>query len=165
MAASGSALLIVGAAIALATSTFQTVSGNRILTPSVMGIDALFVLFQTVTVFLLDGVGFAAFRSHLRFALEMGFLMLAAVALFATIMGRGREDLHRMVLTGIILGVLFHSVTGLLQRMINPSDLAVVQGASFARFTAVETNLLGLSAVLGAVSRCCCGACGTRSAC
>lgn len=144
------ALLIVGAAIALATVTFQTVSGNRILTPSVMGIDALFVLFQTLVVFVLGGVGFAAIGPHLRFALEMGLLMLAAVVLFATIMGRGRENLHRMVLTGIILGLLFRSVTGLLQRMIDPSDFAVVQGASFAQFSAVEGDLLALSAGLGA---------------
>ncbi|WP_299843886.1 iron chelate uptake ABC transporter family permease subunit [uncultured Jannaschia sp.] len=145
-------LLVVGAAIAMATITFQTVSGNRILTPSVMGIDALFVLFQTLTVFVLGGIGFAAIGPHLRFGLEMALLMIAASALFATLMGRGREDLHRMVLTGIIMGVLFRSITGLIQRMIDPSDFAVVQGASFARFSAVETDLLALVAILCAMT-------------
>lgn len=145
-------LLVVGAAIALATITFQTVSGNRILTPSVMGIDALFVLFQTVTVFTLGGIGFAAIGPYLRFGLEMSLLMVASGVLFATMLGRAREDLHRLVLTGIIMGVLFRSVTGLLQRMIDPSDFAVVQGASFARFSAIETDLLILATVLCALA-------------
>ncbi|SES43081.1 iron complex transport system permease protein [Tranquillimonas rosea] len=145
------ALLVVGTAIAVATVTFQTVSGNRILTPSVMGIDALFLLFQTLLVFLLGGAGFAAIGPHLRFLAEAGLLMGAATLLFGLLLGRGRADLHRMVLTGIIFGVLFRSLTGLMQRMIDPSDFAVVQSAAFARFSSVETDLLGLSAVLCAV--------------
>ncbi len=142
------ALLLVGAAVALATITFQTISGNRILTPSVMGIDALFVLFQTGTVFGLGAAGFAAIGPWARFGLELALLMGAAMLLFGTIMARGRQDLHRMILTGIILGVLFRSLTGFLQRMIDPSDFAVVQSAAFARFSAVETDLLALSAGL-----------------
>jgi ABC-type Fe3+-siderophore transport system permease subunit len=45
------ALVLVGWAIALSTVLFQTVTGNRILTPALMGFDALYVLVQTVVVF------------------------------------------------------------------------------------------------------------------
>ena len=42
------AIVITGAAIALATMIFQTVVNNRILTPSILGLDSLYLLIQTV---------------------------------------------------------------------------------------------------------------------
>ena len=38
------AIVITGAAIALATMIFQTVVNNRILTPSILGLDSLYLL-------------------------------------------------------------------------------------------------------------------------
>ncbi|MFD0982722.1 iron chelate uptake ABC transporter family permease subunit [Tropicimonas aquimaris] len=53
------ALLVVGVALGTSTAVFQTITGNRILTPAIMGFDALFLLIQTVLVFLLGGIGYA----------------------------------------------------------------------------------------------------------
>ncbi|TNC66608.1 iron chelate uptake ABC transporter family permease subunit [Rubellimicrobium roseum] len=146
------ALLVVGTAVAVATVLFQTVSSNRILTPSVMGFDALFVLLQTGLVFSLGGVGAAALPATARFALEGGLLMGAGLLLFGTLLGSRRPDLHRMVLTGLILGVLFRSLAGFLQRLIDPNDFVVAQASSFASFGAVDTELLGLAALLSAAA-------------
>ena len=41
------ALVTVATAIGVATILFQTVAANRVLTPSIMGFDALYVLLQT----------------------------------------------------------------------------------------------------------------------
>ena len=46
------AIVITGAAIALATMIFQTVVNNRILTPSILGLDSLYLLIQTTIIFL-----------------------------------------------------------------------------------------------------------------
>ncbi|RVV98570.1 iron ABC transporter permease [Mesobaculum littorinae] len=142
------ALLIVGAAIAVSTVIFQTISGNRILTPSIMGFDALFVLLQTGLVFSLGGFGLAALSAEARFGLELLLLLAAALLLFGTLLGGRRQDIHRMILTGIIFGVMFRSVASFLQRMIDPNEFAVVQSASFARFTTIPTELLAISGVL-----------------
>ena len=47
------AIVITGAASALATMIFQTVVNNRILTPSILGLDSLYLLIQTTIIFLL----------------------------------------------------------------------------------------------------------------
>lgn len=57
------ALTVVGASVGVATVLFQTVSTNRILTPSIMGFDALYVLMQTALVAVLGISGFAACRA------------------------------------------------------------------------------------------------------
>ncbi len=46
------AMLLVAYSIAVSTVLFQTITGNRILTPSIMGFDALYMLIQTLVVFL-----------------------------------------------------------------------------------------------------------------
>lgn len=147
------ALLLVSVSISVATLLFQTISGNRILTPSIMGFDALYLLVQTLLVFMLGGFTYVALDGQIKFLAEVGVMLLAAVLLFSTVMGKGRQDLHRMVLVGIIFGVLFRSLTGFLQRIIDPNDFAILQGASFAQFSSVDKDLLGLSILL--VSVCC----------
>ncbi|MFD0982723.1 iron chelate uptake ABC transporter family permease subunit [Tropicimonas aquimaris] len=73
----------------------------------------------------------------------------AAMLLFNLLLGRGRQDMHRMLLVGVIFSVLFRSLTSFLQRIIDPSEFAVVQGAMFASFGAVEPLQL---AITGAVT-------------
>ncbi|MES0868361.1 iron chelate uptake ABC transporter family permease subunit [Pseudovibrio sp. SCP19] len=147
------ALLLVSVAISVATLLFQTISGNRILTPSIMGFDALYLLVQTLLVFTLGGFTYVALDGQLKFLAEVGVMLFAATLLFTTIMGKGKQDLHRMVLVGIIFGVLFRSLSGFIQRIIDPNDFAILQGASFAQFSSVDKELLGVSILL--VSGCC----------
>ncbi|WP_223162978.1 iron chelate uptake ABC transporter family permease subunit [Roseivivax sediminis] len=139
------ALLVVATSVAWSTIVFQTVTGNRILTPSIMGFDALYLLIQTALVFTLGGVGFAALGQRLQFGIETALMLGAALALFAALLRRS-DDLGRLVLTGIVFGILFRSLSSLLNRLIDPSEFAVVQAASFARFNAVNTDLLWIAA-------------------
>jgi iron complex transport system permease protein len=142
------ALVLVGGAIGVATSMFQTVSGNRILTPSIMGFDALYLLIQSGLVFSLGGVGYVQIDPRLKFLVETVLMVVAAVLLFGALLGRERSDLYRMLLVGIIFGTLFRSLTNLVQRLIDPNDFAVLQGASFARFSTVDPGLLAISALV-----------------
>lgn len=145
------ALALIGAAVGVATVLFQTVAGNRILTPSIMGFDALYGLFQTSLVFLLGGVGYATLDARLKFLFETAAMVAVAVTLLGLLLGRGRTDLHRMLLIGVILGTFFRSLAGFLQRLMDPNAFAVVQGASFASFSRVRTELLLIAAVLAAI--------------
>ena len=45
-------------------------------------------------------------------------------------------------------GILFHSTAGLMQRLIDPNDFIVLQDRLFASFNTIETDLLGIAAVL-----------------
>lgn len=46
-------MALISYAIAVSTVLFQTITTNRILTPAIMGFDALYGLLQTVLVFAL----------------------------------------------------------------------------------------------------------------
>lgn len=142
------ALLCVGAAIGIATVLFQTLSGNRVLTPSIMGFDALFLLLQTGLIFALGGVRYAQLPAFAGFALEAIVMITAALALFSMLLKRTRQDLQLMILVGVIIGLMFRSLTAFVQRLMDPSEFTMVQGAMFAQFGAVDDGALMASALL-----------------
>ncbi|MFI0844307.1 iron chelate uptake ABC transporter family permease subunit [Mesorhizobium sp. IMUNJ 23232] len=135
------AMVAVGVAVAVSTVVFQTVCANRIVTPSIMGLDALYVFCQTALVFSLSGLGFAGIDPRLHFLGNFVAMTGLALALFLPMLSR-RFDLALLLLTGVVLGVLFRSLSVLLARLIDPNDFAVLQGAMFASFNAVEPELL-----------------------
>jgi iron complex transport system permease protein len=142
------ALVLVGAATGAATVIFQTVAANRLLTPGIVGFDALFVFLQTALVMALGGFGFAALPETPKFLAEAACLTAAAVALFGVLFRRGAGDVTRMILTGVILGVLLRGLAGFAQRLLDPSEFAVVQQAGVASFNSVPDGQLGIAAAV-----------------
>lgn len=134
-------LLQVAVAVAVSTVVFQTITANRILSPSIMGIDALYLFSQTALVFVLGGVGFASLPAGWKFVGEAALMTGLCVVLFVPMLRR-RSDMMLMILTGMVLGILFRSFSSLLARLIDPNDFAVLQGASFARFQSLDGTLL-----------------------
>ncbi|WP_416173449.1 iron chelate uptake ABC transporter family permease subunit [Cypionkella sp.] len=144
-------LLVVGMAVAVATILFQTVARNRILTPQIMGIDALFLFLQTALVVSLGPIGFAAISGPAKFATEVTVLVGAALLLFGTLLGRGAQDVPRMMLTGVILGILFRSASGFLSRVMDPNAFVIVQSESAASFSRIDASLLPFVALTTAM--------------
>lgn len=136
------ALAVVGVAVSTATVLFQTVSNNRILTPSIMGFDALYVLTLTGLVFFLGGQETARLPDTAVFALNSLLMMGLALILFGTLILQARGDIIRMILTGIICATLFRSMTSFWQRLIDPNEFQIIQVNSFARFNQIEIDLL-----------------------
>lgn len=138
-------LLLVACAIAVSTVLFQTVTNNRILTPSIMGFDALFVLVQTSIMFFLGTGTFALMDPHLRFALEVVLMTGFAGLLFRWLFLGEERSLHLVVLVGIVFGVFFRSLSNFMQRMLDPNAFQVLQDSFFASFSTIDPTLLGLS--------------------
>ena len=144
------ALIQVSVSIAISTVIFQTVTNNRILTPSIMGLDALYLFGQMLLVFLLGGLSYAALDPQLKFGGEVLLLMALAAGLLLPMLKR-RTDMGLMLLAGVIFGVLFRSLQSLLARLVDPNDFAVAQGASFANFNDIRTDLLIFATVLSMI--------------
>uniref|UniRef100_UPI0028E45A09 iron chelate uptake ABC transporter family permease subunit n=1 Tax=Haemophilus parahaemolyticus TaxID=735 RepID=UPI0028E45A09 len=78
-------LLTVAYTIGVSTLLFQTLTNNPILTPSILGFDSLYLLLQTVLVFLLGGLGFTQLPIANKFAFETLLMLGAALLLFRTL--------------------------------------------------------------------------------
>ncbi len=141
-------LVLVAYAVAVSTVLFQTLTNNRILTPSIMGFDALYVLLQTVLVFTLGSAFVTAMDPRLLFVGEVAIMAGFSLILFQLLFSGAIKGLHLMMLVGILLGALFRSLAGFLQRVIDPNEFVVLQDRFFASFNSVDGTLLGVSALM-----------------
>lgn len=147
------ALVLVAYSIAVSTVLFQTVTNNRILTPAIMGFDWLYMLLQTILVFLFGAAATSAIDVRLMFMIEIGTMLAFSLVLYRFLFSGAVKDLHLLLLIGVVFGTLFRSLSGFLQRLIDPNDFVVLQDRLFASFNAVDSNLLLISSLLiGGVS-------------
>jgi iron complex transport system permease protein len=140
-------ILLVGYAVAVSTVLFQTVATNRILTPSIMGFDALYALIQTALVAALGAASLTRVPTPAQFALEVGLMVGFSLLLFRRLFGAHARDLHLLVLVGIVLGVMFRSLSSFVQRLLDPNEFSVLQNRLFATFSGVDHTLLTVSAL------------------
>lgn len=147
------ALCLVAYSVAVSTVLFQTVTNNRILTPSIMGFDALYILLQTAIVFFLGVSALTWLSPQAQFAVEIVVMVVFSGMLFRWLFLGEERSLTLLVLVGIVFGILFRSLSQFMQRMLDPNAFNVLQDSFFASFAAVDTSLLlAASIIIGAVT-------------
>lgn len=136
------AMIIAGSAIAFSTVIFQTVTHNRILTPNIIGLDWLFLLVQTVLIFMLGGRNYAMISNEWMFFISVGTLVLFSAILFKLMLGKEGRSVYFLLLMGIIMGALFNSLSTFMQVLIDPNEFLIAQDKMFASFNNVQVKLI-----------------------
>ncbi len=142
------AILVVSCCVAYSSVAFQTLTNNRILTPSIMGFESVYLLLQTVIVFIYGDQTFKVLNSLDNFLLSVVCMIGFAFLLYMLIYKKGKDNLYLLLLVGIILGTLFNSLSSFMQLLIDPNDYFIVQGKMFATFNKINRDLLWPSALL-----------------
>lgn len=135
------AFALVATAIGVSTATFQTITANRLLTPSIMGFDSLYILLQTVIVFAVGVTGATLFGTVGSFWLEVGCMVVFSVLLYSWLL-RSQVRVHTLLLIGVVLGMLFRGMSTFMQRLIDPDTFMTLQNTFFASFANVPKELL-----------------------
>lgn len=141
-------LILMAYAIAVSTVLFQTVSGNKILTPSIMGFDQLYILIQTILIFFLGTNSIPGITPEMKFLMETAILVIFSTFLFRWLFGGTLRGLHLTLLIGVVCGGLFFSLRMLLQLMLDPDAAMRLTDLMFANFNRYNDALLMLSAVI-----------------
>ena len=142
------ALCVTGCAIAVSTSLFQTVSSNNILTPSILGLDSLYLLIQTMLVFFFGSGKLMMMSSVVDYFISMVIMILFSLVLFSFLLGRRNISLSLVLLLGLMLGQLFGGLSTFFQLLIDPNEFLTVQARMFASFNTVNASLLYFSTAL-----------------
>ncbi|CAK2698930.1 Petrobactin import system permease protein YclO [Vibrio crassostreae] len=142
-------LSIVLAAVAISASSlvFQTITNNRILTPSILGFDSLYMLVQTVLLFVFGGTSFWVIDAIANFSLSVTVMILFSFALFHFYFKSKRNNVFTLLLIGIVCGSVFSSLANFLAMLIDPNEFAVLQNVMFASFNNVKGELVYLSLI------------------
>lgn len=145
-------MLIVAFCQAMATVSFQTATNNRIITPSIMGFESLYVVIQTSAVFFLGAAGVTAIRGVPQFILQIVLMVGLSMALYGWLLSGKHGNLQVMLLVGIILGGGLGAISTFMQRLLTPSDFDVLTARLFGSVTNADVRYLPVAIPLAAVA-------------
>jgi len=142
--------------VAVAAIVFQTLAGNRILTPAVMGYEAVYLLWQALLLLVLGAEGLAALGLRGNFAVSVLLMLLYSCVIDWWLLGRssskshasdGKTDVYVLLLVGLVLTMVIGTFTQFVQLRISPGEFAVFQGLSYASFNRARPETLAYAAI------------------
>jgi iron complex transport system permease protein len=142
------AIALGGGCIAFSTIVFQTITNNQILTPSVLGLDSLYVLVQTVIVYVFGSSSILIVNQNINFIINVGIMIVASILLYKVLFERSENNIFFLLLVGMIFGTLFKSGTSFLQMMIDPNEFLGLQSSITASLNNIKTDILIISAIM-----------------
>jgi len=141
------AIILTGGVIAFSTLVFQTITNNRILTPSIIGLDSLYLLIQTFLIFVFGSMNSLVTNENVNFLISVGLMVMFAGLLYKMLFRGDGQNIYFLLLVGIIFGTFFGSITEFMQVLIDPNEFMVVQDRMFASFNNVKTDLLLIATI------------------
>ncbi len=138
-------MVVVAIAQAIATVSFQTVTNNRIITPSIMGFESLYRVVQTTTVYLFGVAGLVAIQGVWQFGLQVVIMVALAMALYGWLLSGRYGNLHIMLLVGIIIGGGLGAISTFMQRLLTPSEFDVLAARLFGNVSNADASYLPLA--------------------
>lgn len=136
------AIVLTGSAIAYSSLIFQTVTDNRILTPSILGLDSLYVFIQTLIIFFVGSKAMATMDARITFTIAVLLMMIFSVGILGTFLRMVKGNIYLLLLIGVVTGTLFRSGSSFLQVIIDPNEFLILQGKLFANFNNINTRIL-----------------------
>ncbi|WIM69129.1 iron chelate uptake ABC transporter family permease subunit [Corynebacterium suedekumii] len=125
------AMLVVAVCQAVATVAFQTVTNNRIITPSIMGFESLYTAIHTSTVYFFGAVGLINARTLTTFLVQLALMVGLSLILYSWLLTGRHANMHAMLLVGIVIGGGLGSVSTFMQRMLTPSEFDILTARLF----------------------------------
>lgn len=141
-------MILTAFCIGSASVIFQSLINNRVVTPCLLGINALYILVNTLTVFLFARIHVMNFMFQnqiIPFLINLGIMAFAAVLIYGVLFKKTKSNILYILLTGTIMATLFTSISSTLQRMIDPNEFLSLQNDIIPSFNKVNSNILGIA--------------------
>lgn len=144
-------IVLGGICVAVSSIVFQTIVGNRILTPSIMGYEAIYLLWQVLLLFVLGTHGLTLLGLNGNFFISLILMLLYSWVIHKWLLPFGRNDVFLLLLLGLVLTMVVGTITQFIQLKISPGEFSVFQGFSYATFNRSQPETLFYSCLAVAV--------------
>lgn len=141
-------IILSGICIAISTLIFQTVTNSRILTPSVMGLDAMYVFLQTAIFFVFHKIFPFLANDISKFFLTIFTMIFISGTLQKIFNGNSKGKILYMVLIGMVTGTFLDSLSNSMQVIMDPNEFLILQSSLFASYNTINTTLLIVAYIL-----------------
>ncbi|WP_370641289.1 iron chelate uptake ABC transporter family permease subunit [Achromobacter sp. MY14] len=145
------AMVIGGVCIAWSSIVFQTLTGNRILTPAIMGYEAVYLLLQSVMILALGTQSLMLLGPNGNFLLSVLVMLAYSWILHRWLFRQDRQNVYFLLLVGLVLTMVIGTFTQFVQLKTSPGEFSILLGFTQASFGKAEPAQLLASAAVVAV--------------
>ena len=142
------AIVIGGVCVAVSSIVFQTIAGNRILTPAVMGYEAVYLLLQSLLILAMGMHSVLLLGQSGNFVVSIALMLTYSWAIHYWLFRDGKNNVYFLLLLGFVLTMVIATFTQFIQLRISPGEFAILQGFSQASFNKAQPAQLLTSALL-----------------
>ena len=142
------AIVIGGVCVAVSSIVFQTIAGNRILTPAVMGYEAVYLLLQSLLILAMGMHSVLQLGPSGNLIVSIALMLAYSWAIHYWLFRDGKNNVYFLLLLGFVLTMVLGTFTQFIQLRISPGEFAILQGFSQASFNKAQPVQLLYSAVL-----------------
>lgn len=125
------AMIIPAICQSLSTVAFQSITNNKIITPSLLGFEALYSTIHTSTMFFFGATAFLSFSGVGSFLMQIVLMVVMCLILYGWLLSGKYGNLQLMLLVGVIMGTGLRSVSSFMRRLLSPSEFDVLQARLF----------------------------------
>ena len=138
-------LAIVALSQAFATVAFQTVTNNRIITPSIMGFESLYVAIQTGAMYFFGVTAIVDLKGLTPFAIQLVVMVGLSLALYGWLLSGRYGSVAIMLLIGVVIGGGLGSIATFMQRTLTPSEFDILSARLFGSIANSDSAYLPLA--------------------
>lgn len=145
-------MLITAFSIGGASIVFQSIINNTIVTPCLLGMNALYTLIHTAVVFVAGSGSILAVNKNMSFVVDLALLGLVATVVYSYLFKKTRHNVLYVLLIGTVLSSFFSSIQSTLTRIMDPNEYENLLASLVASFSNINSEIIVLSLfVLAAV--------------
>lgn len=142
------AMLIAAFAIGSASIVFQSVIQNNIVTPCLLGLDALYGCIHTAVVFFMGSGSLLAVNANAGFAMDLVLMGSIATVVYSYLFKKTNHNVLYVLLIGTVLTSFFSSVQSTLVRVMDPNEYDTLLTTLVASFSNVNAEIIVFSVVM-----------------
>lgn len=124
-------MIIAAVCQSLATVAFQSVTNNRVITPSLLGFEALYSTIHTSTMFFFGATAFIGYMGTGSFLFQVAIMVAMCLILYGWLLSGKYGNLQLMLLVGIIIGTGLRSLSTFMRKLLAPSEFDILQAKLF----------------------------------
>ncbi len=142
------AIIVAGVCIALSSVIFQTLAGNRVLTPAIMGYEGIYLLFQALLVLWLGTASVALLGAQGNALLSIALMLGYSWLLQRWLLREGHGDVYRLLLLGLVLTMVLGTFTQFIQLKTSPGEFSILQSLGYTSFNRAQPTQVLYSGLL-----------------
>lgn len=141
-------MLITAFSIGGASIVFQSIINNTIVTPCLLGMNALYTLIHTAVVFVAGSGSILAINKNMSFVVDLVLMGLVATVVYSYLFKKTRHNVLYVLLIGTVLSSFFSSIQSTLTRIMDPNEYENLLASLVASFSNINSEIIILSLIV-----------------